>query len=674
MDAINTAVKDASCNRVAVIGAGFIGLEMVEQLHRLKKQVHLIEKGNAVLPQADAEMAEFLHGPLIQSGIATHFSDGLQSFATAPDGTLLVKLESGAHINVDVVVLCIGVVPETQLAKDASLSLNPRGYIAVNDFMQTSDASIYAVGDAIETKDLVFPERKATVALGNIANMQARIAADHMIRGSSIPYKGSLGTSIVRVFDYVLALTGWNEKRLLAAGIPFAKTVITSNSHASYYPGALPITMKVTFDPVTGRVYGAQAFGIDGVDKRIDVIAAAISGGLTIDDLSLMQLCYSPPFGSARDVVNIAGLAARNIKEGLVHPSYDMVTLDPNEVLLDVRPRENAAMSPVANSINIPFKEIASRAAAELDKSKVYRTVCALGKTAYFSSRELIKAGFNSSTLIGGLQLHAKPVPTPVPMHEPQAAVAAAPSSIVSIDLSGMACPGPLLKLRESIGSLPDNAVLQVTATDPGFYNDVKAFAASNGLNLISVSTSKGIVRASISKSSDNALEKKPANGLLPSRKGATIVVFSQDLDKVLGALVIANGAAAMGGEVTLFFTFWGLNALRDPTRNAAEPKDMIDSMFGMMMPKGNAKLPLSNLNFGGWGATLMKYVMANKHLPNLPGLLASAKAQNIRLVACTMSMEAMGIRKEELIDGVELGGVADYLAKAESSGTNLFI
>ena len=239
--------------------------------------VHLVEKSTMVLPQTDDDMGAFMTAPLIENGINVSLGDGLSHFEPSNE-SIKVHLESGKILDVDLVVLSIGVLPDSQLAKESGLTVNSRGYIVVDEYMRTNDPSVYAVGDVIETNDYVFPERRATIALGNIANMQARIAADHIVTGESIPYKGSLGTSIVRVFDSVLALTGWNEKRLKAANIPYQTVTITDNSHASYYPGALPITMKLTFDPKTGRVYGAQAFGIDGVDKRIDAIAVAIFG------------------------------------------------------------------------------------------------------------------------------------------------------------------------------------------------------------------------------------------------------------------------------------------------------------------------------------------------------------------------------------------------------------
>lgn len=691
MDKIIAALQSIDCKTVAVIGGGFIGLEMVEQLHHLGKRVHLVDKAPAVLPQADVDMAQFLHAPLKEKGIGLTLGDGLASFAAQEQG-LQVRLDSGKTISADVVILSIGVVPESSLAREAGLRLNPRGYVVVDEFMRTSDPDIYAAGDVVETNDLVFPERKATVALGNIANMQARIAADHMVLGKSVPYRGSLGTSIVRAFDCTFALTGWTETRLRAANIPYSTTIVTANNHAGYYPMALPITMKITFDPETGRVYGGQAVGVEGVDKRIDVIATAITGQLTVDDLSLTQLTYSPPFGSARDVVNVAGLAARNLRDHLIQPAYSLENIDPKRTtVVDVRPKEVASLSPIPNSINIPLKEVAN-CFPTLDKNMEYLTVCALGKTSYFCSRFLSQCGFQVKSLIGGLRMHDKPWERELsgPASSSSQRVGASPATasspkdlVVDLDCCGLSCPGPLMKLKHAVDThRADTTVFHVTATDPGFKTDVKAFAAVNNMEVTHCSSEKGIITAHLRRTSasptPSSTEAAATESSLVStageRKGATIVVFSEDMDKVLAALVIANGAAAMGGPVTLFFTFWGLNFLRDPTRHANGSKDVVDSLFGMMMPKGKDRLPLSHMNFGGLGSIMMKYVMEKKHLPNLAELLDAAKQQKIRLVACTMSMEAMGIRPEELIEGVEYGGVAEYLGSAHKTGTNLFI
>ena len=676
MDHIKRLVDASGCKHVTVVGAGFIGLEMVEQLHRIGKAVSLVERFPQVLPQADDDMAEFLTNALIENGIDMHVGSGVKGFAASGD-KLAVQLDSGKEIKTDLVILSIGVKPESALAEEAGLTLNSRGYVVVNDFMQSSDPSIYAVGDVVETRDLVFPEKRATVALGNIANMQARIAADHAILNQSIPYSGSLGTSIVRGFDIVLALTGWNEKRLKQAGIPYEVAIVTDYHHASYYPGALPLTLKMIFDKETGRIFGAQAVGMEGADKRIDVLAMAITGKLTIEDLSLAQLCYSPPFGSARDVANVVALNARNIKDGIVNPGHTLSSLPPNVKLIDVRPPEVAGLHPIPGSINIPDSEISTKAKT-LDPNLEYRTVCAMGKMSYFASRKLLQAGFRASSLIGGLRVHSKPKPEPLVTHDEGSSDAAASASVdqaseINLDCTGMACPGPLLKLKAAASDMTSGGTINVRASDPGFKADVKAFAKSSGFTVDSLHVDKGIIHATLRK--QGAIMTTQNNSkAITSGKNTTIVVFSMDLDKMIAAFVIANGAAAMGGQVTMFFTFWGLSALRDPSKKTKSRKSIDDWIVGKWLPSGADKLPLSNFDYMGIGPGLLKMEMQKKHLPNISGLMQAAKDQNIKIVACTMSMEAMGIHDDELIDGVEFGGVAEYLSYAHEAGTNLFI
>ncbi len=424
---------------------------------------------------------------------------------------------------------------------------------------------------------------------------------------------------------------------------------------------------------------GAQAVGADGVDKRIDVVATALAGGLTIDDLAQLELAYAPPFGAARDVVNTVAFAAQNTRDGLLAP---VAALPPERAVLDVRPVEVAKLSPVPGAVVIPFPELRGRL-GELDRAKSWVTVCALGKTSYFAARVLAQAGYDVVSLAGGVRVRggtasaAAPISAPLVSPAPVAAVPARALAPVELDCCGMACPGPLLRVKAASESLEPGQELAVTASDPGFARDVDAFARSSGFELLGVERAKGLVKARLRRpvadvSVSAALVSAP--GEPARRKGATVVVFSGEMDKAMASLVIANGAAAMGGAVTMFFTFWGINALRREQPVPVAGKTLLDRMFGRMLPRGLGALPLSKMNFGGAGRRMMKHQMASKGLPNLPGLLGSARLAGVRLVVCTMSMEAMGIRAEELIDGVEFGGVADYLASAETAGTNLFV
>jgi NADPH-dependent 2,4-dienoyl-CoA reductase/sulfur reductase-like enzyme/rhodanese-related sulfurtransferase len=414
MDRIKAAAMSAQ--RVTVIGAGFIGLEMAEQFVRLGKQVTLVELQDQVLPPLDPLMTRLMEDELRRHAIELILGDGIASFSG--ESTLTCRLSSGREMVADLVVLSIGVRPDTALARDAGLELGSRGHIHVNPFMQTSDPDIYAAGDAVEIKDLVSGEVMA-VPLGGPANRQGRLAADHMFRPAQTqPYTGALGTAIVRAFDVAAGLTGWSEKRLRAAGRAFRTVTVNDNHHAGYFPGAKPILLKLLWEPETGRVLGAQATGFLGVDKRLDVLATAITGGLTIDDLAQLELAYAPPFGAAKDIVNLAGFAACNARDGLVTPIDDLPD-DPAVQVLDNRPPAlvQAYPLPQVRALNIPLAALRQRL-DELDRNRPVVTVCALGKTAYFAARILAQNGFQVSTLTGGIRAHFDPrspakLPTP---------------------------------------------------------------------------------------------------------------------------------------------------------------------------------------------------------------------------------------------------------------------
>jgi NADPH-dependent 2,4-dienoyl-CoA reductase/sulfur reductase-like enzyme/rhodanese-related sulfurtransferase len=414
MDRIKAAAETA--RRVAIIGAGFIGLEMAEQFVRLGKQVTLVELLDQVLPPLDRPLTRLLEDELRRHGVELVLGDGIAGFDGAAE--LACRLTSGRTLAADLVVLSIGVRPDTALARDAGLALGPRGHIRVNGFMQTNDPDIYAAGDAAEIEDFVTGE-PAAVPLGGPANRQGRLVADHIFRPAATkPFPGALGTAIVRVFDVAAGLTGWTEKRLRAAGRPYRTVTVNDNHHAGYFPGAKPVLLKLLWEPDSGRVLGAEATGLAGVDKRLDVLATAIAGGLTIDDLAQLELAYAPPFGAAKDLVNLAGFAACNARDGLVTP-IDALPEDPAAQILDVRPPPlvKAHPLPVAGALNIPLAQLRQRR-GELDRSRPVVTVCALGKTAYFAARILAQDGFQVSALTGGIRAHFDPrtpakLPTP---------------------------------------------------------------------------------------------------------------------------------------------------------------------------------------------------------------------------------------------------------------------
>lgn len=678
-DMDNIKARVTTARKVLVIGAGFIGLEMVEMLVKLGKEVALVELQNQVLPQMDAEMTKHIQAEIVAKGVELILGDGIAGFDNQP-AAISARLNSGKTVTGDVVILSIGVQCESDLAAQTGLELGQRRAIKVNEWQQTSDPNIYAAGDAVETADPILGKR-VVVPLGGPANRQGRVVADHIFLGDkALPYPGTLGTAIVRVFDVAAGVTGYTEKRLAAEKIPYRATTVTYFQHASYYPGAVPLLVKILWSSETGKLLGGQVTGCDGVDKRLDVLSTALQGKMTIDDLCQVELSYAPPFGSARDVINLAAFSAQNIQRGLVEPTYMLPESDDVQ-LVDVRPPEQVQVSPIPNAIAIPLAKLRQQL-PKLDKNKPTITACAVGKTSYFASRILKQHGFAVSSFVGGWNLKSLNPMTVKPTFKACGTDNACKGSAggtklmenlapIEVDACGLSCPGPIMKIKESIAKLSPGQKLIVKASDPGFEKDFPAYCQATGLEFLSLEKSKGILTASARKLGEAALatttEAKAGNG-------ATIVVFSCDLDKVLASFVIANGAAAMGGRVTMFFTFWGLNALRKEGKVKVSGKTFMDKMFGWMMPKGLGALPLSRMHMAGMGTWMMKGRMKAKNLPNLPGLVAQAKQAGIRLVACSMSMEAMGLKQEELLDGVEIGGVADFLAASGKTATNLFI
>lgn len=404
-DRIKAYVDDNRPKEAVVIGGGFIGVEMAENLVERGVKVHLIEMLDQVMAPFDYEMAQILHGHMEDNGVDLILGDGVDSFK---NGGNTIVLKSGKEVSTDMTILSIGVRPENQLAKDAGLDLGPRGHILVDENMMTSKDHIYAVGDAIQTKDLIF-EEGASIALASPANRQARIVADR-INGIDSKYKGVLGTSVAKVFDMTASSTGNNEKKLKQMGIENYETVhLHPLSNAGYYPTANPMDLKLIFEVPSGRVLGAQAIGYTGVEKRIDVIATAIAAGMTVRELQDIELAYAPPFSSAKDPVNMAGYAASNILDGLIK-KVDVMEIDQlvedGEYLLDIRTGEEYSLGNINGSVNIPLDELRDRM-DEIPKDRIIYVNCQVGLRGYLGCRILNQNGFNTYNLDGGYSLYS---------------------------------------------------------------------------------------------------------------------------------------------------------------------------------------------------------------------------------------------------------------------------
>ena len=678
--------------RCVVIGAGYIGLEMAENLIHRGALVDVVEMADQILPPLDHEISVPVERHLRSRGVNLHLRTAAAAFTEGANGTLTVELNNSTSLHADLVILSAGVKPASSLAVDAGLALGSRGGITVDTHMRTSDPYIWAAGDSVETPHTVLPG-EWLAPLAGPANRQARVAAEN-ICGRDTEYVSTQGTSIVKIFDMVAGGTGATERQLIAAGMPYRAVHVHPSGHAGYYPGTAMMSLKVLFDPETGRILGAQAAGFDGVDKRLDVMATALRSGLTVHDLEELELAYAPPFGSAKDPVNMAGFVASNVLMGDLTLWYAQDypdTLDGARII-DVRTAEEFSIWHLPAAENVPLSTI-REASESWDRAQPIRLYCSVGFRSYLAYRSLVQRGFTDvATLSGGSETFRAwhelepdstgPKPESVSYAEAVDVVAAARKNdlvssgsgvIVDLDCAGLACPGPIMKLADTMKTMDAGDDVVVHVSDPGFALDGPAWARRNGHQLLSlVPEGPGYV-ATMRKAGDASAAASTAVATTATKPKVSFVVFDGDLDKLIAAFIIANGALAMGEEVSMFFTFWGLNALRrnnPPKRH----RSALDAMFGKMMPQGAEKLTLSQMHMMGAGTAMIKGVMKKNGVHSLPELIASAQASGARIIGCTMTMDLLGIAESDLIDGVELGGVATFLGEASESTTTLFI
>ena len=669
-DTIKNYVNTENPKRAIVVGGGFIGLEMAENLHDLGIQVDVVEMANQVMAPLDFSMAAIVHRQLTDKGVGLHLEDGVSRFEEK-DGGVTVHLRSGKQIATDMVLLSIGVRPETKLAKDAGLAIGERGGITVNDYMQTSDADIYALGDAVEVRHLVTGQ-PALIPLAGPANKQGRIVADNIVFGNKEKYPGSIGTSIAKVFDLTVAAAGANAKLLQRNNIPYISSYTHGASHAGYYPGAVPLSIKILFAPENGKLLGAQIVGFNGVDKRIEMLAQVIQRGGTVHDLTELEHAYAPPYSSAKDPVNMAGFVAENIlnKKSRIIQWRELAELPADTIRIDVRTHDEYKLGTIPGFINIPVDE--------LPKEKPIVVTCAVGLRGYLAYRILVQNGFKHvRNLSGGYKtwsVATAPIKEIV-SHKPEIPESTSYGNsdsqinLLKVDACGLMCPGPVMQLKKNYEALKIGEQLQITATDQAFGKDVTSWCKMTGAELVALENKNGVVAATIRKQEKTASCEISRN----NADNKTLIVFSDDLDKALASFVIANGAASTGKKVTMFFTFWGLNVIKKQHKPTVT-KDIFGKMFGWMLPTHSGKLKLSKMNMGGAGSWMMRLIMKRKRIDSLESLIQQAIDNGVEMIACTMSMDVMGVQKEELMDNVTLGGVASYLERAEEANVNLFI
>lgn len=676
-DTIKNYVNTENPKRAIVVGGGFIGLEMAENLHDLGIQVDVVEMANQVMAPLDFSMAAIVHRQLTDKGVGLHLEDGVSRFEEK-DGGVTVHLRSGKQIATDMVLLSIGVRPETKLAKDAGLAIGERGGIAVNDYMQTSDADIYALGDAVEVRHLVTGQ-PALIPLAGPANKQGRIVADNIVFGNKKKYPGSIGTSIAKVFDLTVAAAGANAKLLQQNNIPYISSYTHGASHAGYYPGAVPLSIKILFAPENGKLLGAQIVGFNGVDKRIEMLAQVIQRGGTVHDLAELEHAYAPPYSSAKDPVNMAGFVAENIlnKKSRTIQWRELAELPADTIRIDVRTHDEYKLGTIPGFINIPVDELREHL-DELPKEKPIVVTCAVGLRGYLAYRILVQNGFKHvRNLSGGYKtwsVATAPIKEIV-SHKPEIPESTSYGNsdsqinLLKVDACGLMCPGPVMQLKKNYEALKIGEQLQITATDQAFGKDVTSWCKMTGAELVALENKNGVVAATIRKQEKTASCEISRN----NADNKTLIVFSDDLDKALASFVIANGAASTGKKVTMFFTFWGLNVIKKQHKPTVT-KDIFGKMFGWMLPTHSGKLKLSKMNMGGAGSWMMRLIMKRKRIDSLESLIQQAIDNGVEMIACTMSMDVMGVQKEELMDNVTLGGVASYLERAEEANVNLFI
>lgn len=676
MDKIKSYINERNVKTASVVGGGFIGLEMAENLHALGIDVTLFELGDQVMPGMDKDMTKLLETHMVQRGVNLKLKSSIKEINEHN-----VTADNGEVIQSDMVIMAIGVIPESTIAQEAGIKTGVKGAIKTNDVFETSVKDIYAIGDVAEITHKI-SQQDVHIPLAWIANREGRLLADHL-NGKQIDKIKPIGTAIAKVFDLTAASTGLNERTLKMQGLDYHIIHVSGQSNATYYPGAEPMTIKALFSP-EGKIYGAQIVGRKGVDKRIDLIASAMTFNQDIRSLAQIEIAYAPPFSSAKDPVNMVGYIAQNVLDD----EMKMVQYDEIEnfnQIIDVREPIEYEMGTIERAKNIPLGTLRNRL-ADLDKDEPVAIFCQVGQRGYNAARILQNNGFDVVNLDGGYK-HYKAMHETV--HTPE--VKAVEQTQIEertkkeqpmkkedrriIEASGLQCPGPILKVKENMDEMKDGEQLEIHVTDFGFCTDIEAWAKNTGNTLISNETKDGKVVAVVQKGADlpvNVMNDKEGHQLVETKNGATMVVFSGDLDKALASFIIATGAASYGKEVTMFFTFWGLNVIKKPGVTIA--KEGLDKMFSKMMPKHAGQLPISKMNMGGAGARMIRHVMNKKKVDSLETMIEKAQSMGIKMVACTMSMDIMAVTKEELIDGVEYGGVATYLGDTEQSNLNLFI
>ena len=500
MDKIKSETKNHNIKKATVVGGGYVGVETAENLKHLGIDTTLIEAAPHILAPFDSEISNILEYELVDNGINLLISEKVTEFQEDKD-EVIIKLESGKSVTTDMVILSIGVSPDTEFLQNSGINLGERGHILVNENLETNIDGVYALGDSIIVKNYITKENCA-IPLAGPANRQGRIVAGNIV-GRDEKYKGSIGTAIIKVFELIGASTGLNERALKQLNISYEKIYLHPNNHVSYYPGATPITIKVLYNKKNRQILGAQTVGINGVDKFIDVIATSIKFRATIDDLAELELAYAPAFLSAKSPANMVGFIGQNIEDNLLKQVFmeDLKNYNEKEtIILDIREELELISGSLKNSINIPLSELRKRY-TELPKDKEIWTYCAVGLRGYIAARFLSQNGYKVKNLAGGIEIEEKELvktQTEENFLSKENIDFKVKKEDEYIDLSGLSCPGPLVKIKENIDKLQENEQLKVKVSDPGFYNDIQAWSKVTKNSLLSLNKKDGIIYATL--------------------------------------------------------------------------------------------------------------------------------------------------------------------------------
>lgn len=676
-----------------VVGGGEVGLSIANKLLDMGLKVNVVEKNEYILSKMDNDFSQIAEYLLGYEDINLLKSEEMTGFKVEDNQTIL-NLKSGKIMKSDLYVVATGLKPDTSILTSLEIETNDCGAAIVDEYSETSIKDIYAVGDIASKKIIGFTESKC-LNLPALNNKEARRVADNMVMGNKKNNSYTHSPVIVKLFGFAVAKTGLSEKELRKIGKTYGKdfyvTTIHPQSHIGFSPKARFQSIKLAYSK-NGKILGAQIIGYTGVDKRIDVLTTIMQYGGSVHDLEDVEMAYSPDFGVANDPINTLGYVSVNQLDGKTDIlKSEFIDFDnENLILLDVRDPEELIVERLnENSLNIPLSELREKI-LELDKSKKYLIHCKTGIRGYIADRILKQNDFDSMNLMGGLKsyFYANPkVEKTMEVEEQQDIINDGMDieelkgkrlenmemkDVKLLDLRGLSCPGPIMQVANYIKGIEDGEVIKATASDPGFLSDIGSWCRKTGNTLLSAEREENNIVALIQKGLLDGVSL-PTSTSLSNANEKTMIVFSGDLDKAIASFIIANGAAAMGNKVNMFFTFWGLNILR---KHNPEPvkKDIVSKMFGMMMPRGSKKLGLSKMNMGGMGAMMIRKVMNDQNVESLESLIQAAMDSGIKMTACQMSMDVMGITKDELIDGIEIGGVAAMIEDSDNSNMNLFI